>query len=188
MTVKNNRCIDCRKLIGKYSKRCYSCASKYRLTVLHPQNGKNNFNYKTGIKFKIFCCIDCGVKISQWSGIYGDHRCSNCNYKFHTGENHHNYMDGKGNFPYSLEFNEELKLKIRNRDNYRCQKCSVTEEEHLIVYGIKLSVHHIDYNKENNEEENLITLCNECNLRVNYNRDYWTNYFEEKISVIRKDN
>lgn len=40
-------------------------------------------------------------------------------------------------------------------------------------------VHHIDYNKQNNNPENLITLCNRCNSKVNFNREYWTQYFQE---------
>ena len=53
----------------------------------------------------------------------------------------------------------------------------MTEEEHIITYGKVLDVHHIDYNKENCKENNLITLCKQCNLRANKNRDYWYGYF-----------
>jgi 5-methylcytosine-specific restriction endonuclease McrA len=49
----------------------------------------------------------------------------------------------------------------------------MTEEEHLIVFGSSLEVHHIDYDKYNNKEYNLITLCKQCNVRANYNRNYW---------------
>jgi hypothetical protein len=49
----------------------------------------------------------------------------------------------------------------------------MTEEEHLIVIGTALTIHHIDYNKQNCNEENLITLCKGCNTRANYNKDYW---------------
>ncbi len=83
------------------------------------------------------------------------------------------------NSEYGAEFNSQLKLKIRERDNYICQKCNITEEEHIIVYGKILGIHHIDYDKENCEENNLITLCNECNIRVNHNRKYWQNHFKK---------
>ena len=42
------------------------------------------------------------------------------------------------------------------------------------------SVHHIDYNKQNCKENNLITLCLQCNNRVNSNRNYWKEYFQNK--------
>lgn len=60
----------------------------------------------------------------------------------------------------------------------------MTEEEHLIVTGRVLSIHHIDYNKENCSESNLITLCNQCHARTNYNRDYWQKHYDNSINKI----
>ena len=60
----------------------------------------------------------------------------------------------------------------------------MTEEEHLIVVGKSLTVHHVDYNKENCYKENLITLCMSCNIRANYNRGYWIEYYKNKIKEI----
>jgi len=182
---KNKYCIDCSKEIGRYSKRCYSCASKYRIATTHPQKGEHNSNYKHGLTDN-GKCKDCGNPISNWSALQGDGRCSKCNYKFYTGIRHHNYIKGEGNKPYPLEFNDKLKSKIKERDDYICQKCYITEEQHITIYGIKLSIHHIDYNKENCKEENLITLCNECNLRINFNRKYWTEYFRSIIKCYSK--
>ena len=58
----------------------------------------------------------------------------------------------------------------------------MTEEEHLMIIGQVLNVHHIDYNKQNCKEENLTSLCRQCNLRVNCNRDYWEKYFNKKFT------
>jgi len=80
---------------------------------------------------------------------------------------------------YPGKFDNELKEKIRKRDNYTCQLCGMTEEEHLIVYGQILTVHHIDYDKKNCKEDNLITTCRPCNSRVNFNRKYWEKHFKE---------
>ena len=101
-------------------------------------------------------------------------------------ENNFNWKNGISKLPYSFEFDKELKERIRKRDNYICQKCLITEEEHLIVYGKLLSIHHIDYNKDNCKEDNLITLCRECNSRVNANRTYWQGYFKEKAKCFKK--
>ena len=57
----------------------------------------------------------------------------------------------------------------------------MTEEEHLIVIGKNLSVHHIDYNKKNCKEANLITVCQQCNIRANSNRAYWQDFYASKI-------
>lgn len=39
--------------------------------------------------------------------------------------------------------------------------------------------HHIDYIKKNCDPLNIITICNSCNSRANFNRDYWRNLFSE---------
>ncbi len=155
--------------------------------------GKNSPCYIDGRCSKIYYCIDCDKEITYQSALYGQGRCRACaQSKSMTGKligkKNGAYIHGQGYAPYPLEFNDNLKLQIRQRDNYICQKCNITEEEHLIVYGKVLDVHHIDYAKENCKEENLITLCNECNIRANYNRDYWYAYFmyiREKLHVYK---
>lgn len=77
--------------------------------------------------------------------------------------------------PYGLEFNEDLKEVIRNRDRRKCQLCEKTELENKK----KLTVHHIDYDKKNNNPNNLIALCGSCHQKTNFNRNYWTNYFSK---------
>jgi hypothetical protein len=52
-------------------------------------------------------------------------------------------------------FTDELRESIRKRDNYCCNECGFTNEEHLVAYKLSLSVHHIDYDKENSVEDNL---------------------------------
>lgn len=84
------------------------------------------------------------------------------------GSKNPNYIDGKSNDGYPIEFNEELKRKIRKKYNSICQKCGKPNSKH---------VHHIDYVKENCSEENLTCLCLVCNVKVNYNRTYWTQHF-----------
>jgi len=96
-------------------------------------------------------------------------------------QNNPNWQGGKSFEDYPPEFNDTLKLKIRKRDNYECQNCGMTEEEHIIVYGSVLAVHHIDYNKQNCNEDNLIAVCNGCNARANFNRKIWQNFYKEKV-------
>ncbi len=100
------------------------------------------------------------------------------------GKNNPSWKNGISKKPYPFEWNKELKEKIQQRDNYICQNCNMTEEEHLIVIGKRLTVHHIDYNKINCEENNLITLCQQCNARVNYNREYWKEIFIKKYGLV----
>lgn len=88
-----------------------------------------------------------------------------------------NWIDGRSFEPYSSEFTQQLKESIRKRDNYICQNCGMTEEEHFTIIGTNLHVHHIDYNKDNCTVKNLISLCHYCNTKANGNRDFWYAYF-----------
>jgi len=93
--------------------------------------------------------------------------------KANSRENNGGWRGGISKLPYPFDFDNELKNLIRTRDNYTCQLCRRTEEEE----GKNLCVHHIDYIKENLNFSNLITLCRDCNLKVNHQREYWANFF-----------
>ena len=53
----------------------------------------------------------------------------------------------------------------------------ITEDEHKEKYNTRLHVHHINYNKFDNNEYNLITTCCKCNIRANAERNYWFAYY-----------
>ena len=89
------------------------------------------------------------------------------------GENNGNWKGGKSFEVYPIEFNELLKEKIRTRDNHTCQVCNIKQEE----VDRRLCVHHIDYDKMNNDPSNLITLCKTHHSKTNFNRDYWEKHF-----------
>lgn len=94
----------------------------------------------------------------------------------HIGKNGLESSNWKGGLsfePYSPLFNRQLKDKTRARDNFICQKCGIRESEH----GRRLAIHHIDYNKKNCAEENLISLCIKCNGVVNGEREHWEEFF-----------
>lgn len=82
------------------------------------------------------------------------------------------WQNGISRLPYSYEFPEIAKI-IRKRDNYECQICHKTQANNRN----KLPVHHINYNKQDDRESNLITLCENCHNKTNGNRDYWYAYF-----------
>jgi hypothetical protein len=65
------------------------------------------------------------------------------------------------------QFTKELKTEVRKRD---CFTCAVCRKKGWVV-------HHIDYNKLNNDKKNLITLCSSCHGKTNFNRDSWQSFF-----------
>ena len=58
----------------------------------------------------------------------------------------------------------DVRLQVLERDRHTCQVCDST---------IRMSVHHIDYNKKNNSVTNLLAVCTACNSRLNFNRELW---------------
>ena len=101
----------------------------------------------------------------------------------YMGDENHNWLGGKSFEPYSVEFNSILKERIRKRDGYRCQECFRHQDELYTETGrrYKLLIHHIDYDKKNNQESNLISLCRSCHGQTNFKREDWQNYYSNKI-------
>jgi len=92
------------------------------------------------------------------------------------------WLGGASIEPYAPIWGSKLfKNGIRERDGHTCQNpeckktCSV------------LSIHHIDYNKKNCDPKNLITLCQACNGRANFNRDFWEAGYKEIIRLKYSD-
>ena len=99
----------------------------------------------------------------------------------HTGDKNPSWIDGRSFEPYSPAFNEATKQRIRERDGNICQCCDRTREEE----GRELSVHHIDYDKDNCNDNNLITLCRSCNGKANgnaLNRHMYMRVFQQKLT------
>lgn len=82
-------------------------------------------------------------------------------------ENARHYIHGEGYRKYKY-FTEKLKSSIRVRDKFTCQICGTKENG-----GVGLSIHHIDYDKTNHNQTNLVSLCRPCHAKTNDNRDYW---------------
>ena len=182
---------------------CQCCICK---TKRKEYTEENNPNYKNGITLQKHYCNEegCNNEISYNTACFRGGKCISCSKinnqlakgyhhtketkeilrQHSSGKNNTNWKGGISDNPYPKIFNKELKEQIRNRDNYTCQNCGMTEEEHLIVIGNILSVHHIDYNKENCKKNNLITTCLQCNVRANYNRKQWKKFYQEKMIKI----
>jgi hypothetical protein len=97
------------------------------------------------------------------------------------GENHPLWKGGVTGYP--SVFNHSLRESIRERDGYVCRQCNKSQEDN----GRKLDVHHIDYDKENNDPINLISLCWNCHMKTNsVNREHFTEMFTEMQLCFKK--
>lgn len=101
------------------------------------------------------------------------------------GKDSSNWRGGISFEPYGIKFNKKKKKHIRKRDDFKCQLCFKHQKVLHTKSGrkYKLFVHHINYNKKNNKNNNLISLCRSCHLQTNFNRRHWTRYFR---NIMRK--
>lgn len=104
-------------------------------------------------------------------------RITNITKGTHKNEKHINWHGGIDKINVKRTLPESKKEEIRKRDGYRCQQCF----RHQSELKNKLDTHHIDFNKLNDADNNLITLCHSCHSQLSYDRDNWTSYFQQKM-------
>jgi len=90
-----------------------------------------------------------------------------------SGAEHWNWQGGISAGEYPLGWTITFKEQIRYRDGYKCQICGCSEVENCR----RLSIHHIDYDKDNLHPDNLVSLCIRCHTKTNHNREYWKGVF-----------
>ena len=128
-------------------------------------------------------CDYCGstfTRLEAFVGRYEHNFCSrDCQHKWHSermsGPNNPHWQGGASFEPYPPEFNITLKRRLRERDDHTCALCG----------GSGRDVHHIDGNKANNSDSNLITLCRSCHSRITAcsgeEEKEWMLYFQELV-------
>jgi len=202
-------CLDCNKIIDKASLRCRSCSRKgirnpmygkkhtektkkiislKKIGIPNYSNkGKKHPNYIDGRICEQQYCLDCKTPVkninSRCNSCENKRRWKNIDYKtnfiekrkLQIGENSPSWQGGKSFKPYPLGWTKTFKEQIRYRDGYKCQLCGCSEVEN----GRKLSVHHIDYDKNNLNLNNLISLCMTCHNKTNIKKKYWLEYFKQ---------
>lgn len=148
-------CLDC--LFEEFTTKCNNCGKtlkKNRKRIITQENydillKTYNFNPKKLTYFKISNMQYCNI---------------NCAIEKETPY----YYKGISAEEYPPEFNRYLKREIMERDGNKCQLCPT---------NYNLAVHHIDYNKQNIDPTNLITLCTHHHMKTNWNRKYWVDLF-----------
>lgn len=161
--ISKHFCIDCGKPISQTAKRCPECWHKFN-------SRESNVGWRGGPKH----CIDCGIELKGTKPGSSRERCQECHLKYAVRENASRWLGGIGKEPYPFEFDDKLKELIRERDSYTCQLCGKKQEDHYR----KLDIHHIDYDKDNLNPNNLVTLCQSCHSSTNVNRKQWQDGFE----------
>jgi len=152
----------CRKTLEKFDK--YGRIRKYLLGHTGHKWKKGNIAWNKN--------IPCQEKTKRKISTKLKYRVSP-----RRGEKSNFWKGGTSLEIYGIEFNRKLKEQIRQRDSYRCQQCF----RHQSELKKKLMIHHIDFNKKNNNPTNLISLCNNCHSQTNFNRENWITYFQNRM-------
>ena len=95
------------------------------------------------------------------------------------GDKNPNWRGGISSIDYPLEFNNEFKELVRERYNYTCMICKLTQEQ----VGHTLNVHHIDYDKDNLDPDNFVPVCKSYHSVTSGNRDYWTEVLQNTVEM-----
>lgn len=101
-----------------------------------------------------------------------------------SGKNNPNWKGGISAEHYPFSFCKELRELIRIRDNHTCQNCGKPENE----LRRQLNVHHINYNKHDVRPHNLVSLCDSCHSKTNFNRKKWIKKLSVKTQRIENKN
>ena len=97
------------------------------------------------------------------------------------GSKNPNWRGGISFEEYSEKWNDILREAIRKRDEYKCNGCGLNQEV-LTGFHKQLDVHHIDYNKYNLDQSNLVSLCKSCHAKTNFNREFWFSFYSKLVS------
>lgn len=109
-------------------------------------------------------CFYCGTEAmvnplrKKYKLYFCNHECSGL---YHSRENHPLYIGKPKQYPRTWK--KSLKMKIIARDGGKCVICEQPPKNNK-----NLPVHHIDENKENCDENNLVTLCPSCHKSVHF--------------------
>jgi|ERR1035437_8019254 5-methylcytosine-specific restriction endonuclease McrA len=68
----------------------------------------------------------------------------------------------KAKYSNSIKNWTAIRETILERDNYVCRICGLSNGEE------PLNIHHIDWNRTHNQDNNLVTLCSKCHRQVHF--------------------
>lgn len=122
-------------------------------------------------------CAICGKEVKRALNHLDnyDHAfCSdNCQYEWmeqnYSGSDHPSWKGGvKHGYPGNWK---KIRQEVRERDNYECRACGISQNEHLELRGFKLDVHHVvpvrefDDPVDAHSKGNLVTACRSCHRK-----------------------
>jgi hypothetical protein len=161
-------------------RRCPYCYGQVKLKIEEVKNSFEEEGYtllskkyiNAHIKLKYICPEEHEHNI-KWGHWQQGHRCPTCAKLNRFGSGNPSWKGGISCEPYCPVWTDrEFKNDIKERDDYKCQNPDCWKTTN------KLVLHHIDYDKKNCNPNNLITVCNSCNIRANKDREWHTAWYQ----------
>jgi len=152
---------------------------KYRVLNLFPWNNHE----------PISKCKSCGsiVHSSTRSGLCK--RCSNqlvANYYQLGNPSYQKILDVYNKFYTKKFYDQKFRSVIWNEQVF-CPICGV--DLNKLSKNTKIHLHHIDFNKLNDDRQNLVFLCNSCHAKTTWNRTHLKTLLEKfNYELMNKSN
>ena len=124
------------------SKACMYACTKVTATCTSCGSERQVSHSRRETPARFFCSLRCA---GEWLSTH------------QRGAAHPMWKGGISPFTYAREFHQK-RPRILARDNYRCQVCG--------QHRSRMTVHHIDENPENHDDNNLVTVCPHCHRGV----------------------
>lgn len=161
--------------------RCDNCGKLFKRKKYEIEKYKNNYcskecrieGSKTLVKLNCDCCNKEIEKPQKYIEKYNHFFCNrSCRAAWMCGPNSPSWNGGSKSLKYCNAWSDkEFKDELKNRDGYQCLNPLCFKKDNQLV------LHHIDYNKHNCNPNNLITICNDCNLRANTMRNWHKSWY-----------
>jgi hypothetical protein len=178
---------------GPVPKVCEVCGSDYIAKRAQEASkycsmkcvGKSQRLKSKGLRTAVrLTCIECGREFTAAGVTKARRECCSlaCRDAVHSkrssGDGNPNWNGGLSRMPYPYNF-RQISYEIRKRDGFICRglECSGDDQ--------KLTAHHINYDKDDCRERNLITLCSSCNSKANFNRPLWQKRYSALMTIVR---
>jgi hypothetical protein len=161
-----SRCYYCSKIVKKSIDDIKQSFEEegYQLLTTYYLNNTQKLRYK---------CKNNHYGEITWRDWNTGRRCGKCYKEYNFGANAPNWKGGVSCDPYCDAWaDKEYKKDIKERDGNQCLN------PHCKRISDRLSIHHIDYNKQNCSPSNLITLCISCNSMANKDRKWHIEWYQ----------
>lgn len=174
---KKTICLICKTEFLHYGERILcsqECMAKYFSIV---RIGENNPAAKACIK-ETKTCLYCKNPFTfNRRGLHAGQTRTFCSLACAHSKDVKGLNLGQRKSPYPREWRKTKEI-IRKRDGGLCALCGLDQKEQ----PHKHAVHHIDYNTQNLDHKNLITLCQVCHNTTHNGRTFWEIIFSALMS------